>query len=186
MYNNTLVNSTVCIGRTGRSAVGDHFGWHPSTGPDVDERYGHIFVNNLLTGDENFHRPLLNVWQTDTLCKWLDKTPLKQLDYNVYVRGHDKTSFPLILWSPAMNDECQISFDSPGDLNALNSKFEAHSRSFTNDIRPFFQSDELGNYRILKGFPGTEGAMKLPAEVMKLLKYPEKEGRFAGAYPPLP
>jgi len=63
IYQNTFVNSTACIARNARSAVGDHFGWHPSTGPNVDERDGHIFVNNLLTGDENFNRPLLYVWQ---------------------------------------------------------------------------------------------------------------------------
>ena len=32
MYQNTLVNSQVLIGRTERTAQGDHFDWHPSTG----------------------------------------------------------------------------------------------------------------------------------------------------------
>ena len=65
IYHNTFVNSVACIGRNGRNAVADHFGWHPSTGPDVDKRDGHIFVNNLLTNDYNFDRPLLFVWQPD-------------------------------------------------------------------------------------------------------------------------
>ena len=59
MYQNTFVNSTACVSRSERSAVGDHFGWHPATGPGVDERDGHVFVNNLMTGDDGFNRPLL-------------------------------------------------------------------------------------------------------------------------------
>jgi len=63
IYNNTFVNSTACIGRTNRGATPDHFGWHPSTGPVVDERDGHIFVNNLMVGYEKFDKPLLYTWQ---------------------------------------------------------------------------------------------------------------------------
>jgi hypothetical protein len=58
MYQNTFVNSVACIGRNARTAAGDHFGWHASTGPDIDKREGHAFVNNLLTADGNFDRPL--------------------------------------------------------------------------------------------------------------------------------
>ena len=63
IYQNTFVNSTACIGRNGRVAAGDRFGWHASTGPDVEKRDGHEFVNNLLTGDASYQRPLLFVWQ---------------------------------------------------------------------------------------------------------------------------
>ncbi|HPR31426.1 MAG TPA: right-handed parallel beta-helix repeat-containing protein, partial [Prolixibacteraceae bacterium] len=69
IYQNTFFNSIACIGRDQRSAQGDHFGWHPSTGPDVDERDGHIFVNNLLSGDNDFKRPLMFVWQPDVMCE---------------------------------------------------------------------------------------------------------------------
>ncbi|UCD39287.1 MAG: right-handed parallel beta-helix repeat-containing protein, partial [Fidelibacterota bacterium] len=86
-YNNTLINSTAVIARTSRGSVPDHFGWHPTTGPGVDERYGHIFVNNLLYGDKDFDRPLLYVWQPAELCKRASNSQLEQLDYNMYVRG---------------------------------------------------------------------------------------------------
>ena len=49
--------------RNERSAVGDHFGWHPRTGPDVDEREGHVFVGNLLVASESFRKPLLRFEQ---------------------------------------------------------------------------------------------------------------------------
>ncbi len=185
MYNNTLVNSIACIGRNERSEAGDHFGWHPSTGPDVDERYGHVFVNNLLTGDSSFHRPLLFVWQpSDTLCKELNKPMVKQLDNNIYVRDRDKTSCPAILWSPATNDDCQLRFESPEDLNKVHSGFESKGKYYNNEIRPIFKSDVLHNYQLIKGLPGYK-AGKIPEEVIKLLGYPEKEADFAGAYRPL-
>src|SRR5690606_8397938 len=51
IYQNTFVNSGLAIDRTPRSAAADHFGWHPATGPDVDERVGHVIANNLLISD---------------------------------------------------------------------------------------------------------------------------------------
>ena len=38
IYHNTFVDSVASFERNERSAVGDHFGWHPRTGPDVHER----------------------------------------------------------------------------------------------------------------------------------------------------
>ncbi len=186
MYQNTLVNSIASIGRTPRTAAGDHFGWHPSTGPDIEERDGHVFVNNLLTGDKNFRRPLLFVWQTKSLCEQLDKSQLIQLDYNVYVRDTDKTSEPLILWSPAMNGDCQLQLETLEDFQKLHPEFSASSQYLANYDGPLFRSHELGNYQLLKGFPGSKAASVLTNEVRKLLGYPKKGARFVGAYPPLP
>ncbi len=186
IYHNTLINSTVSIGRTPRTAEGDHFGWHPSTGPDVDERDGHVFVNNLLTGDESFDRPLLFVWQTSNLCERLDKPMMKKLDYNVYVRDTDKTSRPLIYWSPAMNEDCQLSFESPEELNKQHPEFSANSKYFANYDGPLFRSHELHNYQLLQEFPGSRAASVLPDEIRKLLIYPKKGARFVGAYPVCP
>lgn len=186
VYQNTFVNSTACIGRNGRSPANDPlFGWHSSTGPDVDKREGHVFVNNLLTGDEDYHKPLLFVWQPDSLCKQLNKPQLKQLDYNMYVQQSDKDSKPLILWSPAMNNNCQMAFESLESFQKLYPEFSVHSRYFTDDI-PLFKSRELGNYQLLRTFPGSKDASLLPAEVSKLLGLPEKDVRYIGAYPPLP
>jgi hypothetical protein len=184
IYQNTLINSIASIGRTPRTAEGDHFGWHASTGPDVDERDGHVFVNNLLTGEENFNRPMLFVWQTSNLCERLDKPMMKQLDYNVYVRDTDKTSRPLIYWSPVMNENCQLSFESPKDLHDLHPEFSANSQYFANYNGPLFRSHELGNYQLLKGFPGSKAVSRLPVKIRKLLGYPKKGQRFVGAYPP--
>jgi hypothetical protein len=186
IYNNTFVNSTACIAHNARSAAGDHFGWHPSTGPDVDERDGHIFVNNLLTGDKDFNRLLLYVWQPAELCERVTNSQLKQLDYNMYVRGSEATSIPLILWSPVINDTCQLLFESLEGLQKIHPELSANSRYFDNYDGPLFKSQELGHYQILPAFPGLKSGMQLPAEISKFLSQYKKDDRYVGAYPPMP
>jgi parallel beta-helix repeat protein len=185
IFQNTLVNSTVCIMRTPRSAASDHFGWHPSTGPDVDERDGHVVVNNLLTGDANYHRPLLAIAQTPSLREQLKKPQLKQLDYNMYVRSSEATSIPLILWSPADNDDCQLPLESPEALQKMYPEFSVKDRYFANYNGPLFKSVELGNYKLLKAFPGSTTASPLPSEIRELLGLTKQDTPFIGAYPPL-
>jgi parallel beta-helix repeat protein len=186
IYNNTLVNSTVTIGRTPRSAESDHFGWHPSTGPDVDEREGHVFMNNLLTADDTYSRPLFVVFQTPSLCKRLNKPQLTQLDNNVYVRTSDAKSKSLMLWSPAKNKECQLEFESLEGLRKLYPKFDANSQYFANYDGPLFKSRELGNWELSEGFPGTKAEAKLPTEIRKLLGISEEHTPFIGAFPVTP
>ncbi len=186
IYQNTFINSMACIGRNSRSAQGDHFGWHPSTGPDVDERDEHVFVNNLLVGDKGFNRSLLFVWQLASLCGKLDKPQLKQLDYNVYVRGAEKTSYPLILWSPAANENCQTGFESLENLRKLYPEFSANSRYYSNYDGPLFKGIELGNFQLLSTFPAAKSGMQLPAQINKLLGSSKKDSRYVGAYPPMP
>jgi parallel beta-helix repeat protein len=181
IYQNTFVNSTACVARNERSAVGDQFGWHPATGPDVDKREGHIFVNNLLTGDASFNRPLLFVWQRDILCEKLTRPQFKQIDYNIYVQSTNKKNLPLILWSPAMNDSCIIGFNTPADLNNLHPEFDSHSALYVD--YNVFKSVELGNYQLISGFPGAESASPLPDEIILLLNRPPQDVPYIGAYP---
>jgi len=184
IYQNTFVNSLAAIGRNERVAAGDHFGWHASTGPDVEERDGHIFVNNLLTADESFNRPLLFVWQRDFLCERLSTPMLGKLDNNVYVRRSDTKAIPLIIWSPAMNSTCQVELDSPGDLHKLYNNFSANSEYFSNYRGPLFKGSELGNYQLLQTFPGSGTAIQLPVGISKLLGYKKENKPFVGAYTP--
>ncbi|MGA9365300.1 MAG: right-handed parallel beta-helix repeat-containing protein [Bacteroidota bacterium] len=185
IYQNTFVNSVACIGRTGRTAAGDRFGWHASTGPDIDRREGHVFVNNLLTGDKSFNRPLLFVWQPASLCEQLTKPQLKELDHNVCVRGTEKTLYPLILLSPAPNKDCQVGIDSLEGLRDLYPEVTANSRSYVGYDGPLFKSVELGNYQLLSAFPGSKSGAQLPAEIGTLLGQFKKDGLYVGAYPPI-
>ena len=181
-YNNTFVNSTACIARNARSAANDHFGWHPSTGPDVNEREGHIFVNNLLTGDENFKRPLLYVWQPAVLCDSINKPQLKQLDNNIYVRRLNTSANPLIWWSPVQNENCMESFNSLAGLQKLQPEFSKHSKYLPDWAGPLFKGAELDNYDLLKAFPESGAGTTIPPEVAKLIGHSKN---YVGAFPPV-
>jgi hypothetical protein len=188
IYNNTFVNSAACIGRTDRIAAGDRFGWHASSGPDINDREGHVFVNNLLAGDENFNRPLLAFSQTPSLCERLSKPQVKQLDYNAYVRRSKTEPSPLIFWSPAGGSRCQVPVASPEDLHKLHPEFCAHSSYFADYSGPLFKSAEPGsyhNYQLLQAFAGSKTAAPLPSEISKLMGQPKTDEPFVGAYPPL-
>ncbi|MGA9407751.1 MAG: right-handed parallel beta-helix repeat-containing protein [Bacteroidota bacterium] len=185
IYQNTFVNSMACIGRNGRVPAGDHFGWHSSTGPDVNKRGGHTFVNNLLTGDQGFTRPLLFVWQPSALCSDLNKPQFNQLDHNVYIRSIENTGYPMILWSPAQNEGCQVGFDSIESLHMMYPEFEANSQSYSGYDGPSFKSTELGNYQLLPDAPGAKSGAQLPAEIRKLLGESKNESRYVGAFPPM-
>ncbi|MFW6290447.1 MAG: right-handed parallel beta-helix repeat-containing protein [Mariniphaga sp.] len=182
MYQNTFVNSMVCLARDTRSAQGDHFGWHPSTGPDVDERFGHVFQNNLLTGDENFERPLMLVWQPPVLCEKLNESPLKQFDNNVFVQSAFSDYKTLAYWSPFDNEECQAEVNSLDELRKV-SGASANSTYFENAHMPLFKSRIIDNYHLLDEFPGTDVATELPSSVKKLMGLPAATGTFIGAYP---
>jgi hypothetical protein len=184
MYQNTFVNSVACIGRNARTAVGDHFGWHASTGPDIDKREGHAFVNNLLTSDRSFDRPLLFVWQPDSLCDRLREPQLSRLDHNVYVRINGAERHPLILWSPTPAGPCQAGFSSPDDLRNHYPQFSTGSRFYLGYDGPLFKGRELRNYQVLTAFPGSTSGTEMPAKISTLLGRPGKSGPYIGAYPP--
>ena len=182
IYNNTFVNSIACISRNGRSAAGDHFGWHPSTGPDVEKREGHIFENNLLTCNGNFKRPLLYVWQPSDLCNRLPNSQLKELDYNVFTRGLGTSDNPLIWWSPVKNEKCRLSFTSLNEFQKSNPQFGAHSKYYSNFSGPLFKGAELGNYQLLQIFPASNSGTQLPPEISKLIGHMKL---YVGAFPPV-
>ncbi len=168
---NTFVNSTACIGRNGRVAAGDHFGWHASTGPDIERRDGHTIADNLLAGDKDFMRPLLFAWQPADLCARLPKAMLKDVDHNVFVRQKSQQTPPLILWSPAPGEKCQVEFESVEALQKAYPEFSGHGDSYTGYDGPLFQSMELKRFRLVKEFPGSREKLK---------------NRQVGAYPPEP
>jgi hypothetical protein len=186
IYQNTFVNSMACIGRNARTAAGDHFGWHPSTGPDMDKRDGHMFINNVLVGKENVDRPLLFVWQPASLCAQLPNSQLNQLDYNVYVRSAEKTRSPLILWSPAQNAECQAAFRSLVDFRKVYPESSTNSYDYSDYDGPLFKSIDLRNYQIVQAFPGSKIGTQIPSEIAGLLGLNRKDVRYVGAYSPIP
>jgi parallel beta-helix repeat protein len=158
LYNNTFVNSMVCIGRTSRSATGDHFGWHPASGPGINERDGHVLVNNLFTAKEGFHRPLVYVWQPADLCKRVPGPPLRQMDHNEYVLESKQKELPVMLYSPYEDSDCQASVHSLADIRGINPGYEEHGTLVVQPLNSLFKNTELGNFQLISPAPSAKGA----------------------------
>lgn len=183
VYHNTFVNTVASFERTERSAVADHFGWHPSTGPDVDQREGHRFVGNLLTADETFHKPLLRFEQAKGLCGKLTRPQVTQLDDNVYVRSGESPRGALIVWSPADGENCQVELNTPAELHALHPAFATRSHVLDRYRGSVFQSPELSRYALTGALSAAAPAIPLPDEVRALLDWPARDVLLPGAYP---
>jgi hypothetical protein len=186
VYNNTFVDTAASFERNERSATNDHFGWHPSTGPGVDQREGHVFVNNLLVASEAYRKPLLRFEQPAALCGRLPHPMAKEVNGNVYVRAtapDASAAPPLIQMSPAATDSCITTLASLDDFRKLEPAFETNGRQLDRTPRSVFKSPDLGRYELLQTLPGTPAGETIPAEVRKLLGWSEVEARSPGAYP---
>jgi len=182
IYNNTFVNSIACVGRDGRSAQGDHFGWHPSTGPDVDERVGHVFANNLLVGDENYDRPLIFVWQPNTLCEQLPTHPFELFDYNVILTNSTAPKAPIALFSPVPGDTCQLIATTLADIQKFYPLVNKNGLDKKIDFSPLAGS-QVNNFRLTQSANYANYAIKLPEKVSAILKLSKKQLPYIGAYP---
>jgi hypothetical protein len=186
VYNNTFVDTAASFERNERSATNDHFGWHPSTGPGVDQREGHVFVNNLLVASEAYRKPLLRFEQPAALCGRLPHPMAKEVNGNVYVRAtapDASAAPPLIQMSPAATDSCITTLASLDDFRKLEPAFETNGRQLDRTPRSVFKSPDLGRYELLQALPGTPAGETIPADVRKLLGWSEVEARSPGAYP---
>ena len=179
VYHNTFVNSSAVFDRNERSAVGDHFGWHPKTGPDVDQREGHAFVGNLMVADESFSRPLLRFEQTKGLCGKLTRSMVDAVDNNVYVRAR-KTDDPLYTWSPVEGEACQATLKTLEDARTLPQGVEKNSRALIGYGGGVFKSPDLRNYTLAQPLPGVSPA-PVPAEALKVLGWKDAT-HVPGAY----
>jgi hypothetical protein len=184
VYQNTFYNSLASFERTERSAAGDHFGWHPSAGPDVDERVDHAFVNNLLAADERFKGPLVSFWQSAAVKDRLKDSQVREMDGNVYVRRAGAAPQPLIAWSPAENEKGSTDVSAIEDFRKLQPKFEAKAQVFADYWGPLFRSPELGHFELLTSFAGATNGVQLPAHVRELIKLKQDAKPFPGAYSP--
>jgi hypothetical protein len=178
VYNNTFMDAPASFSRDQRSAASDHFGWHPSTGPDVDQREGHVFVNNLLVASDEFRNPLLQFDQPRQLCSKLASPQTKELDGNVYART---SAAPLVTWSPSTSDSCVSTFGSLDEFRKAAPAFEAHSQQITRTPRSVFKGPDVSRYELLQALPGKRAP--LPADVRKLLNWSEDESLSPGAFP---
>jgi hypothetical protein len=180
IYHNTLVNSPLVVERNERSAAGDHFGWHPRAGPDVDEREAHVIAGNLLAADAAFTAPLLRFVQPQALCERLNRPQAATLDANLYVREGASTQ-PLILWSPAAGENCQRRVDTLADLQTLSPGFEQNGRALTEYRGALFRSPELRNFELAELPSGVRPLETVPPEIRRLLGW--NQPSVPGAFP---
>jgi hypothetical protein len=186
VWHNTLVNSVASFERNERSATGDHFGWHPATGPDVDHREGHVFCGNLLVAGPQFSKPLLRFEQARALCSKLTKPAATQFDGNVYVRGEVAGAQPLLVWSPVQGDNCVTEIKTLTELQKLAPQFEAHSKAVTSSLASLFKSPELSRYELIQDISLREADVPMPDEVRQLLGRQKQDPFLPGAYPAHP
>lgn len=182
-YQNTYINSKAAFGRTDRNPANDYFGWHSATGPGVDERDGHVFMNNLMVRDDKLYAPLLEVSQSPVLCDTLHTLQFRKMDHNVYVKQTKKDSNAMIVWSTVNEDSCLYMFDSPSELNEMYPAFSAHDMYFDHYEQTVFQDAETKNFRLSDDFPGLRAAGKLPQKISKILGRETGTDGYVGAYP---
>lgn len=181
IYQNTLLDSSIKIERTSRSALNDHFGWHPATGPDVPERDGHIVKNNLMVGTAAFGNPLVQVLQEASLCGQLTAPQLQTLAHNAYVQqGHTQ---PLVRLSPAEGDECTLDLPTLDRLQARS--LGQGSAAYVDYFGPLFQSARLHRLAPLAEFPGLNVADPLPEQVAAWLPWTQDHAGVPGAFAPV-
>ncbi len=180
VHHNTFYNSPVQFDRNERSAKDDHFGWHPRTGPDVDEREGHVFAGNLLVAGEGFDQPLLSLEQPQALCGALTRPMAANVDGNAYVRAAAGVQ-PLIVWGPVKGKECVASFDTLDGFRKATG-LEARGRAWTLPHETAsFRSVELRRFDLARPLPGMEDR-RAAAEAAKALGW-SAATHWPGAYP---
>lgn len=179
VYHNTFLDSPVLFDRNERSARDDHFGWHPQTGPDVDEREGHAFEGNLLVASAGFGTPLLQFDQPAALCGQLARPMTTRVDGNAYVRAQAGAE-PLVRWSPVRGKDCRTGFAS---LEAFRkgTGLEADSMAWIPFEGTVFRSVELGRFELARRLPGMRD-VPVAAEALDVLGWSGRE-HAPGAFP---
>jgi hypothetical protein len=185
VYHNTFVDSPASFERNERSAVGDHFGWHPKTGPGVEEREGHVFFGNLLAASESYRRPLVRFEQPQALCAQLPKAQAKQVDGNLYVR-YGSAAAPIAVVSPVAGETCQVEVATLEELRQRQAGLEPRGVYLRDFAGALFRSPELRRLELARQLPGQPSLDDTPLEVRRLLGWPVKGPLAPGAHQPPP
>jgi parallel beta-helix repeat protein len=186
VYNNTMINSRINFSRDSRGDQIGLFGWHVTTGPGVEERHGHVLVNNLLYMGEGNDSPFIHSGQPAFMCERLNQPQFKTLNNNVFVREGEEESekVAMIRWSPYPGENCQISIFSPDELTGLVPDFSSRCRYFENFEGQFLVDLENRDFRPVPGFNGNDAATAIPAHISNAMGIEAKKEPFAGAIAP--
>jgi len=180
VYNNTFVDAPASFERNQRSATGDRFGWHPSTGPAVDKREGHVFANNLILATDAYRGPLARFEQPAAMCGTLTRPMAQATGGNVYVRP--EAAPVLITWSPSTAEGCVARAASIEEFRKVAPTFETGGQVLDATIRSIFKGPDMGRYELRQPLQGVS-PQAMPADIRKLLGWSEEDARTAGAFP---
>jgi len=178
LYNNTYVDNPAAFSRNERVPTGDLFDWHSATGPGIDQRVGHVFVNNLLVADQSYLNPLLMLEQTPAVCPKPYGPQAEKIDGNVYVRPAGSKA-PLVAGDEKSAPDCKAGYGTFADFRKAEPKYEAHGRHLDRTVRSVFKGPDIGRYELRQPIPA---ASVTPADVLKLFGWKGK-ARTVGAYP---
>jgi hypothetical protein len=178
VVHNTFLDSPVMFDRNERSAQGDHFGWHPQTGPDVDERDGHVFAGNLLVATPGFDRPLLHFDQPGAMCGTFRRPMATRVDDNAYVHaGLGEAS--LVTWSPVAGRDCLARYATIEDFRR-GAGMEAGGVALPRHAGQLFRSVELRNFEVVP----PQGLREVPVDAAAAAVLGWEAGTaLPGAYP---
>lgn len=178
IYNNTFINSRVGFRRDRRGDGEDHFGWHILTGPAVDARDNHTFINNLMVKTLEGDGPMVDVGQPADMCDRLTSPALRAMDNNVYVKQLEGDESPILLWAPATDAEnCQRAYMQPSEFTSVFHYFEAGSMLFENYQGPLL----IKNEAVSSDFEGHQAATAIPEKVKAATGWTDTETPFVGA-----
>ncbi len=197
VYHNTFINTGAAFERDGRSAQGDHFGWHPATGPDVEERVNHVFMGNLIVADQALrvpawsyrladsspYTPLVVFGQPQRLADRLKMPHVAAFDGNVYVRSGTALPGTVVSWSPSAGEKTTVEYPTLADFRKVQPAYEVHSQEFALPSSAVVQSVFLKKFELVPAFTAQVPADTLPAEVQKLLGWSAADATTPGAYP---
>ena len=154
VFNNTFVNSLALFGRDARGSGADHFGWHVTTGPGVDERIGHSFYNNLLVSDAGNTRPLLHIWQPENMSERLTTPAVQTLAANAYFRLKSDNA-PLVMLNQKIGEQSVWEIDSIAELNQTIDGYGSGSFVAPVGIGNPFVNQSLQRYQLIKASTAT-------------------------------
>ncbi len=196
VYHNTFVNTGAAFERDGRSAEGDHFGWHPATGPGVEARVNHEFMGNLIVADKALrvpawsyriadaspYTPLVVFGQPQHLADRLTMSHVAAFDGNVYVRSGTALPGTVVTWSPSAGAKTNVEYATLADFRKAQPAFEANSQEFALPSSAVVRSVFLKNFELVPSFTATVPASTLPADAQKLLGWSAADATTPGAY----
>lgn len=182
IYNNSYINSTAGFGRNNRGDDTDHFGWHIKTGPGVDGRENHVFKNNLFYMEESLTRPVWNTWQPAEMCERLNKSPMSDVNNNLYIAEINKNDSSLVKWCPANNEECLAEIKTPEELTALYPTFETESKYYQGYAKSIFTGFDSNDFNLTAANAKLAKPASIPEKIANVLRLNDKQTSFIGAY----